>query len=81
MSVRSETDTIDPRSLSRQLMERELVKILSGCTSSDEAEERIRASFTPKPQIWVTRRGERQFAVLIQIAPGEPNWSYVVPSQ
>jgi hypothetical protein len=62
--------TVDPRQLQPSEVEAEVKKALVGAQTEGQAEDAITRHFSPQPLVWVQKRGNDHFGVLIQPGPG-----------
>ena len=76
-----EEGVIDGRVLPRYVIARELTKLACGARTEHEVEERIRARFLPKPQVWVKLRMGTSWSILVQFSPGRESESFYIPKK
>ena len=60
---------IDPQVLPEAIFTLHIIDALRGADDVEEAEERIKARFTPVPEFSIKRREDGRFAVLIKQFP------------
>lgn len=71
-------ETVNPQTLQRWQIARELEALSARSHTAAQLEERIRERFLPKPSVWVRERGRFHWGVLLQISPREESQSYLI---
>jgi HJR/Mrr/RecB family endonuclease len=64
---------VDPYNLTPAQFEEEVRKAVVGATDPADAEQRVKAHFSPQPLVWVQERGEHHFGARVMQKPGAEN--------
>ncbi len=59
--------------IDRGQIEEHVRRRVKGVRTAEEAEQRVRSGFFPRPLVWVQERGPDRWGVLLQYGPGQDN--------